>query len=113
MNQLYMVGFLVLAVAIATFAIQNSGEAVVKFIGWQFHSSLEVVVLISTAAGVMMASISVSPRHISSANMIARAAATDCRYGVAPPMILSISALSTFTPSRVNLTWSPGREGSA
>ena len=44
-----------LAVAIATFAIQNSGEAVVKFIGWQFHSSLVVVVLISTAAGVIMA----------------------------------------------------------
>jgi uncharacterized integral membrane protein len=46
---------LVLAVAIATFAIQNSGEAVVKFIGWQFHSSLVVVVLISAAAGVVMA----------------------------------------------------------
>ena len=55
MNQLYLIGFLVLAVAIATFAIQNSGEAVVKFIGWQFHSSLVVIVLISTAAGVIMA----------------------------------------------------------
>jgi uncharacterized integral membrane protein len=55
MNQLYLIGFLVLAVAIATFAIQNSGEAVVKFIGWQFHSSLVVVVLISVAAGVVMA----------------------------------------------------------
>jgi uncharacterized integral membrane protein len=55
MNQLYLIGFLVLAVAIATFAIQNSGEAVVKFFGWQFHSSLIVVVLISTAAGVTMA----------------------------------------------------------
>lgn len=55
MNQIYLVGFLVLAVAIATFAVQNSGEAVVKFIGWQFHSSLVVIVLISTAAGVIMA----------------------------------------------------------
>ena len=55
MNQLYLIGFLVLAVAIAIFAIQNSGEAVVKFIGWQFHSSLVVVVLISTAVGVIMA----------------------------------------------------------
>ena len=36
MNQLYLIGFLVLAVAIATFAIQNSGEAVVKLVGWQF-----------------------------------------------------------------------------
>ena len=55
MNQLYLILFLVLGVAIATFAIQNSGEAVVKFIGWQFHSSLVVIVLISTAAGVIMA----------------------------------------------------------
>ena len=55
MNQLYLIGFLVLAVAIAAFAIQNSGEVVVKFIGWQFHSSLVVIVLISTAAGVIMA----------------------------------------------------------
>ena len=55
MNQIYLIGFLVLAVAIAIFAIRNSGEAVVKFIGWQFHSSLVVVVLISTVAGVLMA----------------------------------------------------------
>ncbi|MGH7409950.1 MAG: LapA family protein [Candidatus Methylomirabilis sp.] len=55
MNQLYLIGFLIIAGAIATFAIQNSGEAVVKFIGWQFQSSLVVVVLISTAVGVIMA----------------------------------------------------------
>lgn len=55
MNQLYLIGFLVLAVAIAIFAVQNSGEAVVKFIGWQFQSSLVVVTLISTAVGVIMA----------------------------------------------------------
>ncbi len=55
MNQLYLIGFLVLAAAIAIFAMQNSGEAVVKFIGWQFHSSLVVVILVSTAVGVIMA----------------------------------------------------------
>lgn len=55
MNQLYLIGFLILAVAIAIFAVQNSGEAVVKFLGWQFHSSLVVIVLISTAVGVIMA----------------------------------------------------------
>ena len=55
MNQLFLVGFLVLAAAIAIFAIQNSGEAVVKFVGWQFHSSLVVVILVSTAVGVIMA----------------------------------------------------------
>lgn len=58
MNQLYLILFLVLGVAIATFAIQDSGEAVVKFIGWQFHSSLIVIVLISTVVGVIMAVLS-------------------------------------------------------
>jgi len=55
MNQLYLIGFLVLTAAIAIFAIQNSGEAVVKFIGWRFQSSLAVMILISTAVGVVMA----------------------------------------------------------
>jgi putative membrane protein len=55
MNQLNLIGFLILAVAIAIFAIQNSSEVAVKFIGWQFHSSLVVVILISTAVGVIMA----------------------------------------------------------
>ncbi len=55
MNQLYLIGFSVLALAMATFAVQNSGEAVVKFLGWQFHSSLVVVILISTVVGVVMA----------------------------------------------------------
>lgn len=55
MNQLYLIGFLILAAAIAIFAIQNSGEAVVKFIWWQFQSSLVVIVLISTAFGAIMA----------------------------------------------------------
>jgi uncharacterized integral membrane protein len=55
MNQLSLVGFLILAVVIATFSVQNSGEAVVKFIWWQFQSSLVVVILISTALGAIMA----------------------------------------------------------
>jgi uncharacterized integral membrane protein len=53
--QLYLIVFMILAAAIAAFAIQNSGEVVVKFIGWQFHSSLVVVILVSTAVGVVMA----------------------------------------------------------
>ncbi|MDE2059835.1 MAG: LapA family protein [candidate division NC10 bacterium] len=55
MNQLSLIGFLILAVVIATFSVQNSGEAVVKFIWWQFQSSLVVVILISTALGAIMA----------------------------------------------------------
>lgn len=55
MNQFSLIGFLVLAVVIATFSVQNSGEAVVKFIWWQFQSSLVVVILISAALGAIMA----------------------------------------------------------
>lgn len=55
MNQFSLIGFLILAVVIATFSVQNSGEAIVKFIWWQFHSSLVVVILISTALGAIMA----------------------------------------------------------
>ncbi len=46
MNQFSLIGFLILAVVIATFSIQNSGEAIVTFIWWQFQSSLVVVILI-------------------------------------------------------------------
>lgn len=55
MNQLSLIGFLVLALIVAIFSIQNSGEAVVKFIWWQFQSSVVVVILISTALGAIMA----------------------------------------------------------
>ena len=55
MNQLSLIGFLILAIVVAIFSIQNSGEAVVKFIWWQFQSSLVVVILISTALGAIMA----------------------------------------------------------
>ena len=55
MNQLSLIGFLILAMIVAIFSIQNSGEAVVKFIWWQFQSSLVVVILISTALGAIMA----------------------------------------------------------
>jgi len=55
MNQFSLIGFLILAVVIATFSLQNSGEAIVTFIWWQFQSSLVVVILISTALGAVMA----------------------------------------------------------
>jgi uncharacterized integral membrane protein len=55
MNQFSLIGFLILAVVIATFSIQNSGEAIVTFIWWQFQGSLVVVILISTALGAIMA----------------------------------------------------------
>lgn len=61
MNQFSLIGFLILAVVVATFSVQNSGEAVVKFIWWQFQSSLVVMILISTALGAIMAIFLSSP----------------------------------------------------
>ena len=55
MNQLSLIGFLIFAMIVAIFSIQNAGEAVVKFIWWQFQSSVVVVILISTALGAIMA----------------------------------------------------------
>jgi uncharacterized integral membrane protein len=55
MNQLSLIGFLILAMIVAIFSVQNSSEAVVKFIWWQLQSSLVVVILISTALGAIMA----------------------------------------------------------
>ncbi|MCZ7626592.1 MAG: DUF1049 domain-containing protein [Candidatus Methylomirabilota bacterium] len=55
MNQFSLIGFLLLAMIVAIFSIQNSGEAIVTFGWWQFQSSLVVVILISTALGAIMA----------------------------------------------------------
>jgi len=55
MNQLYLIGFMVLAAAAAILAIQNSGEMVVKFIQWQFHSSLVVAIVVLAAVGAIKA----------------------------------------------------------
>ncbi|PWB77720.1 MAG: hypothetical protein C3F08_09520 [Candidatus Methylomirabilota bacterium] len=64
MNQFSLIGFLVLAMIVAIFSIQNSGEAIVKFIWWQFQSSLVVVILISTALGAIMAIFLSLPGHV-------------------------------------------------
>ncbi|MBZ0169575.1 hypothetical protein MELA_00436 [Candidatus Methylomirabilis lanthanidiphila] len=63
MNQFSLIGFLILAMIVAVFSVQNSGEAVVKFIWWQFQSSMVVVILISTALGAIMAILLNLPGH--------------------------------------------------
>ena len=55
MNQFSLIGFLMLTMIVAIFSIQNSGEAVVTFMWWQFQSSLVVIILIPTALGAIMA----------------------------------------------------------
>ena len=55
MRQLYFIGGLVLGVVIAVFAIQNTTGVEVRFLWWQAQGPLAAVVLISAAAGVVVA----------------------------------------------------------
>ena len=55
MRQLYFIGGLILGVVIAVFAIQNTVGVEVRFLWWQAQGPLAAVVLISAAAGVVVA----------------------------------------------------------
>jgi len=51
MRQAYFIAGLILGLAIAVFALQNTTAVEVKFLAWQVTGSLAVVVLGSAAAG--------------------------------------------------------------
>lgn len=53
--QLYLIFVLVLAVAVALFAIQNNAPVQVRLLAWTFESSLVVVILASAALGAALA----------------------------------------------------------
>ncbi len=53
--QLYFLFVLVLAVAVALFAIQNNAPVQVRLLVWTFESSLVVVILSSAALGAALA----------------------------------------------------------
>ena len=55
MRQVYFIVGLILGLAIAIFALQNTMAVEVKFLGWQVAGSLAVVVLGSAAAGALVA----------------------------------------------------------
>lgn len=55
MRQAYFIAGLVLGLAIAIFALQNTAEVAVRFLGWQAQGPLAVVVLASAAGGVLVA----------------------------------------------------------
>lgn len=55
MRHIYFVGGLILGVVIAVFAIQNTLTVEVRFLWWQAQGPLAAAVLISAAAGAVVA----------------------------------------------------------
>ena len=55
MRQAYFIAGLILGLAIAVFALQNTTAVEVKFLAWQVAGPLAVVVLGSAAAGAVVA----------------------------------------------------------
>ena len=46
---------LLLAIATAAFALQNTDAVTVKFLAWEYHTSLVLVILGSVGSGVVLA----------------------------------------------------------
>jgi uncharacterized integral membrane protein len=55
MRQVYFIGGLALGVIIAIFAVQNTMSVEVRFLWWQAQGPLAAAVLISAAAGAVVA----------------------------------------------------------
>jgi len=52
--ELYLILAAIIGVLIAAFAIQNASPVAVKFLIWQFESSLAVVIILSLLAGMVL-----------------------------------------------------------
>ena len=52
--EVYLILAAVIGVLIAAFAIQNASPVAVKFLVWQFESSLAVVIILSLLAGMVL-----------------------------------------------------------
>jgi uncharacterized integral membrane protein len=57
MSQAALIFSLILAIAVSLFAVQNSGSVVLRFGPMQTDLSLVVVILVSVAAGAVLASL--------------------------------------------------------
>lgn len=55
MRQAYLILGLILGLALAIFAGQNTVQVAVRFLGWEAQGPLAVVVLVSAAAGALVA----------------------------------------------------------
>jgi lipopolysaccharide assembly protein A len=57
MSQAALIFSLILAIAVSLFAVQNSGAVVLRFGPMQTELSLVIVILVSVAAGAVLASL--------------------------------------------------------
>ena len=57
MSQAALILFLIVALAVALFAIQNAGPVAVRFGVWSVETSLVVVILVAAAAGAALTSL--------------------------------------------------------
>jgi uncharacterized integral membrane protein len=55
MRQAYFIGGLILGLAIAIFALQNTAQVAVRFLVWQAQGPLAVMVLASATVGALVA----------------------------------------------------------
>lgn len=56
MGQAALIVFLILAILVAVFSVQNAGPVTLRFGFWSVETSLVVVILVAAAAGAAMAS---------------------------------------------------------
>ncbi len=52
--ELYLILAAILGIFVAIFAIQNAAPVTVKFLLWQFESSLAVLIIIAMLAGMLL-----------------------------------------------------------
>lgn len=64
MVQVYLFAALVLAVLVATFAVQNAIPVAVKFLAWNFESSLVIVILLAAGVGAFAAALVSLPQAL-------------------------------------------------
>lgn len=64
MAPFYLVIALILALAVAVFAVQNASSVQVNFLTWHFESSLVVVILLSAALGAVVTVLLGIPRAL-------------------------------------------------
>lgn len=59
--QVFILFSIAVAIVAIVFALQNSGQTTVTFLGWSFEGSLALVILISIAGGVVISSLASLP----------------------------------------------------
>ncbi|HEU5394740.1 MAG TPA: LapA family protein [Candidatus Methylomirabilis sp.] len=64
MVQFYLFVALILALLVATFAVQNATPVTVKFLVWNFDSSLVVVILLAAGVGACASALVSLPQTI-------------------------------------------------